>query len=898
MKTVVFAYHDMGCLGIEALLAAGYEISAIFTHTDNPGEKAFYGSVARLAAERGIPVYAPDNVNHPLWVERIAQLSPDVIFSFYYRHLIYDEILQLAPAGAFNLHGSLLPKYRGRAPLNWVLVNGETETGVTLHRMVKRADAGAIVAQLRIAIAPDDIAITLHHKLCHAARQLLEQTLPAIKHGNILEIAQRENEATCFGRRTPDDSFLEWHKPASVLHNMVRAVADPWPGAFSYVGNQKFTVWSSRVHPHASKAQPGSVISVAPLLIACGDGALEIVTGQAGDGITMQGSQLAQTLGLVQGSRLNSQPACTARRRTRVLILGVNGFIGNHLTERLLREDHYEVYGLDIGSDAISRFLNHPFEDLVIYEMHVRGFTRDASSGVKAPGTFEGLREKIPYLKDLGINAVELMPVFEFDEMESTRVVDGERLYNYWGYNTVCFFAPNTSYTSVVEHNHEGDELKELIYELKENGIEVILDVVFNHTAEGNEHGPCFSFKGIDNDIYYILTPDGYYYNFSGCGNVMNCNHPAVRRFIIDCLRYWVTEYRVDGFRFDLASILTRDEKGTPMADPPLLQAIACDAILGKVKLIAEAWDAGGLYQVGSFPSWNRWSEWNGRYRDDIRQFLKGTDGMAGTAITRITGSKDLYPEHRGDSASVNFVTCHDGFTLYDLYAYNTKHNEKNGWNNSDGDNNGNSWNCGAEGETDDPQIEGLRLRMVKNACATLMCSRGPAMFYAGDEFCNTQFGNNNAYCQDNIISWLDWTRLEKYQEIHDFFRYMIAFREKYPILRRSTKKALCGLPEISIHNGFPWNGGTDYTSKLIGIMYAGRDDADTRDDIIFYGMNAYWETLVMQLPELPNNLQWKICVNTNIEYEDGKDVEAQTEFYYKKTLKVPPRSVVILVAE
>ena len=378
----------------------------------------------------------------------------------------------------------------------------------------------------------------------------------------------------------------------------------------------------------------------------------------------------------------------------------------------------------------------------------------------------------------------------------------------------------------------------------------------------------------------------------------MNCNHPAVRRFIIDGLRYWVTEYRVDGFRFDLASILTRDEKGTPMADPPLLQAIACDAILGKVKLIAEAWDAGGLYQVGSFPSWNRWSEWNGRYRDDIRQFLKGTDGMAGTAITRITGSKDLYPEHRGDSASVNFVTCHDGFTLYDLYAYNTKHNEKNGWNNSDGDNNGNSWNCGAEGETDDPQIEGLRLRMVKNACATLMCSRGPAMFYAGDEFCNTQFGNNNAYCQDNIISWLDWTRLEKYQEIHDFFRYMIAFREKYPILRRSTKKALCGLPEISIHNGFPWNGGTDYTSKLIGIMYAGRDDADTRDDIIFYGMNAYWETLVMQLPELPNNLQWKICVNTNIEYEDGKDVEAQTEFYYKKTLKVPPRSVVILVAE
>ncbi|UZM00052.1 bifunctional UDP-4-amino-4-deoxy-L-arabinose formyltransferase/UDP-glucuronic acid oxidase ArnA [Escherichia albertii] len=360
MKTVVFAYHDMGCPGIEALLAAGYEISAIFTHADNPGEKAFYASVARLAAETGIPVYAPDNVNHPLWVERIAQMSPDVIFSFYYRHLISDDILQLAPVGAFNLHGSLLPKYRGRAPLNWVLVNGENETGVTLHRMVKKADAGAIIAQQRVVISPDDIAITLHHKLCHTARLLLEQTLPAIKHGHFQEIAQRENEATCFGRRTPDDSFLDWHKPADVLHNMVRAVADPWPGAFSYAGNQKFTVWSSRVHPDTSTAQPGSVISVAPLRVACGHGALEIITGQAGDGITMQGSQLAQTLGLVEGSRLNNQPLCAAQRRTRVLILGVNGFIGNHLTERLLREDHYEVYGLDIGSDAISRFLNHP----------------------------------------------------------------------------------------------------------------------------------------------------------------------------------------------------------------------------------------------------------------------------------------------------------------------------------------------------------------------------------------------------------------------------------------------------------------------------------------------------------------------------------------------------------
>ena len=278
-------------------------------------------------------------------------------------------------------------------------------------------------------------------------------------------------------------------------------------------------------------------------------------------------------------------------------------------------------------------------------------------------------------------------------------------------------------------------------------------------------------------------------------------------------------------------------------------------------------------------------------FQDIMRRFLKGDEGMIEAVM--------YWLRHLGGEEGIfNYITSHTGFTLNDLVSYDGKHNEANGENNQDGPDYNYSWNCGAEGETDDPQIEGLRLRMVKNACATLMCSRGPAMFYAGDEFCNTQFGNNNAYCQDNIISWLDWTRLEKYQEIHDFFRYMIAFREKYPILRRSTKKALCGLPEISIHNGFPWNGGTDYTSKLIGIMYAGRDDADTRDDIIFYGMNAYWETLVMQLPELPNNLQWKICVNTNIEYEDGKDVEAQTEFYYKKTLKVPPRSVVILVAE
>lgn len=543
--------------------------------------------------------------------------------------------------------------------------------------------------------------------------------------------------------------------------------------------------------------------------------------------------------------------------------------------------------------------LEQPFEDLVIYEAHVRGYTKDKSSGVSAPGTFAGLKDKIPYLKDLGINAVELMPIFEFDEMESARVVDGVQLYNYWGYNTVSFFAPNTSYAFNEEHNHEGDELKSLIKALKENGIEVILDVVFNHTAEGNEMGPCFSFKGIDNNVYYMLTPDAHYYNFSGCGNVMNCNHPVVRNFIIDCLRHWAVEYRVDGFRFDLASILGRDQNGAPMANPPILESLAFDPVLGKMKLIAEAWDAGGLYQVGSFPSWNRWAEWNGRYRDDMRSFLKGDDGMAGNAITRITGSRDLYsPESRGHKASVNFLTCHDGFTLYDLYSYNEKHNEKNGWNNTDGDNNGHSWNCGAEGETDDPNVNGLRRRLIKNAFAALLCSRGPAMFFAGDEFCNTQFGNNNAYCQDNIISWLDWSRLEEFKEIHDFVRHMIQFRKEHPILRKMTKPSSCQFPEISVHNGTPFNASTDYKTKLIGIMYAGRNEEDTEDDIVFYCMNAYWEPLVMQLPVLPNGKHWHVDTNTNAEYFDGEDFTEKTELLGVNTIRVPARTTIILVAE
>ncbi len=504
-----------------------------------------------------------------------------------------------------------------------------------------------------------------------------------------------------------------------------------------------------------------------------------------------------------------------------------------------------------------------PMEDLIIYELHVRGFTKDASSGVKHPGTFDGLREKIPYLERLGVNAVELMPIFEFDEMQDYRQYNGQTLYNYWGYSTVGFFSPNTSYTASTEYNREGNELKGLINALHQKGIEVYLDVVFNHTAEGDERGPFFSFKGFDNNIYYLLTPEGYYYNFSGCGNTMNCNHPIVRQMILDCLRYWVTTYRVDGFRFDLASILGRSEDGSPMGAPPLLQSLAFDPILGDVKLIAEAWDAGGLYQVGTFPSWNRWAEWNGRYRDDIRRYLKGDPGFAQGAALRMIGSQDMYGSRGGTNASVNFITCHDGFTLWDLYSYNTKHNEPNGWNSTDGANDNNSWNCGEEGESHDPVVNALRRRMCRNAFALLMCSRGVPMFLAGDEFCNTQFGNNNAYCQDNIISWLDWSRLDQNQDMFHFFQYMIRFRKNHRVLRATTGNGALGFPDVSFHGVEPWRdspfGGQD---RYVGVMFSGWE-RNAGSQIIYVASNAWWEDLEVRLPQLPASLSWEKAVDT-----------------------------------
>ena len=513
--------------------------------------------------------------------------------------------------------------------------------------------------------------------------------------------------------------------------------------------------------------------------------------------------------------------------------------------------------------------------DLIIYELHVRDFTHHPSSGVRHRGTFSGLMEKIPYLKELGINAVELMPIFEFDETMNSRTVDGKQLLECWGYNTVGFFAPNSSYAAANEHNQEGTEFKTLIRELHANGIEVILDVVFNHTAEGNEKGKTISFKGLDNNIYYMLTPDGNYYNFSGCGNTLNCNHPVVQQLILECLRYWTINYRVDGFRFDLASILGRNEDGSPMNNPPLLRTLANDPILSNVKLIAEAWDAGGLYQVGSFPASGRWAEWNGRYRDALRSFLKGDCWHAWDAAWSISGSGDLYggfydhnhSNYAGYNSCVNFLTCHDGFTLYDLYSYNEKHNEANGWNNTDGADDNRSWNCGVEGDTDDPEVLALRRRMIRNACAVLMCSRGTPMFLSGDEFGNTKFGNNNSYCQDNITSWLDWRMLEKNKDLFEFFKFMIAFRKQHPVIHKQLPTSVCGMDSIHTHNVNADQTDIPRDARTFCVSFAGYDKKKGHDDLIYIAVNTFWEDITITLPDLHGRGAWHLNVNT---YGDG----------------------------
>ncbi len=540
--------------------------------------------------------------------------------------------------------------------------------------------------------------------------------------------------------------------------------------------------------------------------------------------------------------------------------------------------------------------------DLVIYELHVRGFTYHPSSGVTHRGTFAGLMEKIPYLKELGINAVELMPIFEFDETMNAREINGESLLDYWGYNTVSFFAPNSGYIAGDEYNQEGTELKVLIKALHDNGIEVILDVVFNHTAEGNEKGPTFCFKGFDNKVYYMLTPSGNYYNFSGCGNTLNCNHPAVRQMILECLRYWTVNYRVDGFRFDLASILGRHEDGSPLNNPPLLELLAMDPVLRNVKLIAEAWDAGGLYQVGKFPASRRWAEWNGRYRDSLRAFLKGDFWHSWEAAWSISGSGDLYGgfysdntnNYAGYNSCVNFLTCHDGFTLYDLYSYNEKHNERNGWNNTDGSDDNRSWNCGAEGDTDNPEILSLRFRMMRNACAVLMCSRGTPMFLAGDEFGNSQSGNNNAYCQDNEISWLDWSLLEKNRELFEFFKFMIHYRHTHPVIRKMLPEAVCGMEPMHTHNVSAKEVYIPQDAKTLAVSFAGYNPETKADDLVYVAVNSHWEDVQITLPELECPLDWYLSVNTwgdeqnRYFYQEGEEVRIDHEFIMR------PRSVAV----
>ncbi len=433
------------------------------------------------------------------------------------------------------------------------------------------------------------------------------------------------------------------------------------------------------------------------------------------------------------------------------------------------------------------RPLTRPLKDTIIYEMHVRGFTRHPSSGVAHPGTFRGVAEQSDYLRELGITAVELMPVTEFDENQCFfRDPDtGERLKDYWGYNPLSFFAPKSGYAS--EPARVLDEFRDMVKALHRAGIEVILDMVYNHTAEGGAQGPTLHFKGIDNTIYYLLDPwTRAYLNFSGCGNTCNCNHPVVRSLIMDSLRWWVVEMHVDGFRFDLASILGRDQQGQVLANPPVVEMIAEDPVLADTKIIAEAWDAAGLYQVGSFSTHPRWAEWNGRFRDDVRAFMCGLPGSVPHLATRIAGSSDLYQHSdRRPCNSINFITSHDGFTLWDLVSYNKKHNRINGEDNRDGENNNISWNSGVEGETGDPAINELRRRRIRTMAVILFLSQGVPMLVAGDEFCRTQHGNNNAWCQDNEISWINWELVKKNQSMHRFFQHLVALRKAHPIFRR-----------------------------------------------------------------------------------------------------------------
>jgi isoamylase len=536
----------------------------------------------------------------------------------------------------------------------------------------------------------------------------------------------------------------------------------------------------------------------------------------------------------------------------------------------------------------------HPWADTVIYETHVRGLTIHPSSGVAHPGTFRGLTEKIAYLQELGVTAVELMPVQEFNEGEVKGInpQTGDLLGNYWGYDPVAFFAPKASYSSAGGVGQQKLEFKQMVQALHRAGIEVILDVVFNHTAEGNERGPTFCFRGIDNPIFYILGDDKRSYkDFTGTGNTVNANHPVVQDIILAALRHWVVEMHVDGFRFDLAAVLGRGRSGDLLPNPPLLERIAEDPILRDVRLIAEAWDAAGAYEVGSF-SERPWAEWNGRYRDDVRRFWRGDDGMLGLFTSRICGSEDIYAgSGKGPEASINFVTCHDGFTLNDLVSYRHKHNEANGEDNRDGTDANYSENYGVEGETADAAIEAWRRRQIKNLILTLFISRGVPMLLGGDEFRRTQGGNNNAYCQDNETSWYDWSRDEPQKEILRFTRGMIAFRRAHPILSMEQFYTDAGIQWFGPHGGVPrW--GDPREKRFACLIHEDEQRA------LFLTFNAGTETADFRVPAPPPGRQWYLAVETARDAPDDLFAEGEEPLLETpQAFGLSPRSSAILLA-
>ncbi|HUI58236.1 MAG TPA: glycogen debranching protein GlgX [Bryobacteraceae bacterium] len=542
--------------------------------------------------------------------------------------------------------------------------------------------------------------------------------------------------------------------------------------------------------------------------------------------------------------------------------------------------------------------LRRPMEDTIVYEMHVRGFTRSPSSGVLQPGTFAGVIEKVPYLQDLGVTAVELLPVFDFDETAVLQEVNGQPLTNYWGYSTMGFFAPQSSYCLSPEAGTHLQEFRDMVKALHKAGIEVILDVVFNHTDEGNQLGPTFSFKGIDNQTYYFLVPWNlqYYLDFTGCGNTFNCNHPIAQKLIVECLRYWVCEAHVDGFRFDEASILSRGEDGNPSPHPPVVWQIELDDDLANAKVIAEAWDAAGLYQVGHFPG-DRWAEWNGVYRDNIRSFVRGDPGVVGNVASRLAGSSDIY-QSRGQLPinSINFVTCHDGFTLNDLVSYDQKHNEANGQGNADGADNNLSWNCGVEGPSADPAITALRNRQVRNFATILLLSRGVPMFVAGDEVRRTQGGNNNPYCQDNPVNWFDWTLADKYADLHRFFKGMIAFRKRYATLHTGQffngAVNSRGLTDVTWHGTELNNPGwSDPNARVLALTLAGFNS----DPDLHVMLNMYWDSLEFQLPAVPGRTWCRAIDTAQAPPQDIADPGSEPPVP-GSTYMVQGRSVVVLV--